>query len=131
MSTPLEPYVLKGVWERYDEPPYQRLKWTLENFSALLVVACLTSLIALAQSQCWSLQRYIIAQYKKSLRLPDDSKPDPLLELSQSQAIASVMPVLSGWASMLWDGIRRLCRAGSRHARDTQVLDHPVTSPYF
>lgn len=44
----LKPSVLKSVWERYDESPYQTLKWTLENFSALLVVACLTSLIALA-----------------------------------------------------------------------------------
>ena len=24
----LKPYVLKSVWERYDEPPYQSLKWT-------------------------------------------------------------------------------------------------------
>jgi hypothetical protein len=127
----LKPYVLKGVWERYDEPPYQSLKWTLENFSALLVVACLTSLIALAQSQCWSLLRYIIAQYTKSPRLPGDSRPDPLLELSQGQAITSAIPVLSGWASILCDRIRRFCQAKSRHARDTRVLDYPVTSPYF
>jgi hypothetical protein len=127
----LKPYVLKGVWERYDEPPYQSLKWTLENFSALLVVACLTSLIALAQSQCWPLLRYIIAQYTKSPRLPDDSRPDPLLELSQGQAITSVIPVLSGWTSMLFDRIRGLFRAESRHARDIRVLDHPVTSPCF
>ena len=35
--------------------------------------------------------------------LPDDTTPDPLFELSQGQAIVSVMPVLSGWASTLFD----------------------------
>ena len=35
----LKSYVLKGVWKRYDEQPYQSLKWTLGNFSALLIFA--------------------------------------------------------------------------------------------
>jgi hypothetical protein len=124
----LKPYVLKGVWERYDESAH---KWTLENFSALLVVACLTAFIAFAQSQCWSLLRYIIAQYAKSPRLPGDSRPDPLLELSQGQAIISVMPLLSRWTSKLVNKIRRPFRAESRHARDTRVPDEPLESPYF
>src|SRR5271170_7214070 len=104
----LKPYVLKGVWRRYDEQPYQSMKWTLSNFSALLVFACLTSLIALAQSQCWSLVRYIIAQYTKSPRLPGDPRPEPLLELSQSQAVASVIPLLSRWTRRLFDRTRGL-----------------------
>jgi len=32
---------------------------------------------------------------------------------------------------MLFNRIRGLFRAESRHARDTRVLDYPVTSPYF
>ena len=127
----LKPYVLKSVWKGYDKSPYQSLKWTLGNFSALLVIACVTSLIALAQSQCWCLLRYIIAQYTKSPRLPDDSRPDPLLGLSQGQAIISVMPVLSRWTSRLCDKIRKPFRAESRHTRDTRVLDYPMESPYF
>jgi len=126
-----KPYVLKGVWKRYDEPSYQSLKWTLGNFSALLVFACFTSLMTLAQSQCWSLLRYIIAQYTNSPRLQGDSTPDPLLELSQSQAIVSVMPVLSGWASTLFDKTRGLFRTESRHARDNRVIVDPVESPWF
>jgi hypothetical protein len=50
--TELESYVLKGVWKRYDEGQWSNLKWTLGNFSALLVIVGLTSLIALAQTQC-------------------------------------------------------------------------------
>jgi hypothetical protein len=127
----LKPSVLTGVWKRYDESPYQNLKWTLENFSAMFVVACLTSLIALAQAQCWCLLRYITAQYNKSPRLPDDSTPDSLLKLSQGQAIVSVMPARSGWTSRLFDKIRGPFRAESRHTTDTQVPDDPVESPYF
>lgn len=127
----VKPTVLKGVWKRYDESPHQSLKWTLENFSALIVVACLTSFIALAQTQCWCLLRYIIAQYTKSPRLPDDSTPDPLLKLSQGDAIASVMPILSRWTSRLYNKIRGTLQAESRHTRDTEVPDDPVESPYF
>jgi hypothetical protein len=127
----LKPSVLNSVWERYDELPYQNLKWTLANFTAMLVVACLTSLIALAQAQCWCLLRYIIAQCTKSPRLPNDSTPDPLLELSQGHAIVSFKPVLFGWTSRLFDKIRGPFRAESRHTRDTQGPDDPVESPYF
>ena len=129
----LKSYVLKGVWKRYDEQPYQSLKWTLNNFSALLIFACLTCLIALAQSQCWSLVRYIIAQYTKSPRLPGDSRPEPLLELSQSQAVASVIPLLSRWTLWLFDRTRGLFRIKSRrHARSPRTPDdEPVESPFF
>ncbi|KAE9374248.1 hypothetical protein N431DRAFT_455032 [Stipitochalara longipes BDJ] len=127
----LKPSILNSVWERYDKSPYQNLKWTLANFNSMLVVACLTSLIALAQAQCWCLLRYIIAQYTKSPRLPDDSKPDPLLELSQSHAIVSFKPVLFGWTSRLFEIIRGPFRAESRRTRDTQDPDDPVESPYF
>ncbi|KAN0121755.1 hypothetical protein V8E51_000081 [Hyaloscypha variabilis] len=127
----LKPSVLNSVWERYDESSYQSLKWTLANFTAMLVVACLTSLIALAQTQCWSLLRYIIAQYTKSPRLPDDSTPDPLLELSQGHTVLSLRPVLFGWTSRLFDKIRTPFRAESPHTRDTQDSDDPVESPYF
>jgi hypothetical protein len=120
----LKSYVLKGVWKRYDEQPYQSLKWTLGNFRALLVFACLAPLIALAQSQCWSLVRYIIAQYTKSPRLPGDPRPEPLLELSQSQAVASVIPALSRWTLWVLDRTRGLFRIKSRrHARSPRTPD--------
>ena len=87
----LKPYVLngllKGVWDAHYESTYQRLKWTLSNATALRTFACLSLLIALAQSQCWCLLRYTIARYTPSLRLPGDPSPDPLLKLSQSEAI--------------------------------------------
>jgi hypothetical protein len=126
-------YVLKGVWKRYDEQPYQSLKWTLDNVSALLVVACLASLIALAQSQCWSLVRFIIAQCTKSPRLPGDSRPEPLLRLSQSHALTTVIPVLSRWTLRLFDRTRVLFRIQShRQARSPRTPDdEPVESPFF
>jgi hypothetical protein len=120
--------VLKGVWKRYDEPQYSSLKWTLGNFSALLVIACLTCLGA---TQYWSLVRYIIAQYKKSPRLPGDSTPDPLLELSQGKAIAAVVPVLSEWLSQLSERIPPLFRSRSGDGRNLRSQDQPVESPLF
>ncbi|KIN07072.1 hypothetical protein OIDMADRAFT_139742 [Oidiodendron maius Zn] len=125
------PYIHKGVWERYDELSYRRLKWTLGNFSAIFVTACIAALIGLAQSQCWALIRYIIAQYTKSPRLPDDSTPDPLLELSQGKAIVSTMLVISRRISILFDKIYGLFRAEACHARDARALDDPVESPWF
>jgi hypothetical protein len=123
--TELESYVLKGVWKRYDEGQWSNLKWTLGNFSALIVMAGLMSLIALAQTQCWALVRYIIAQYKKSPRLADDPTPDPLLELSQSEAIKIVLSRLSEPLSRF---LARICR----RERSTHVVeDDPVESPLF
>jgi hypothetical protein len=129
----LKPYVFKGVWKRYDTLPYQSFRWTLSNFNALIVVAWLSCLIALAQSQCWSLVRYIIAQYTKPLRLPGDSTPDPLLELSQSQAVESVIPLLSGWTLRLFNITRGFFRIESRRqARSPRSPnDDPVESPFF
>lgn len=85
----------------------------------------------MTQSQCWSLVRYIIAQYKKSPRLPGDSTPDPLLELSQGKAIAAVVPVLSEWLSQLYERIPPLFRPRCRDGRNLRSQDQPVESPIF
>jgi hypothetical protein len=119
----LNSYVFRGVWKRYDEPHFSGLKWTLGNFSALLVMACVTALIAFAQAQCWSLVRYIITQYKKSTRL-EGSGPDPLLKLSQSEAIAAAMPTLARWLPR-----RRRVRLDSGSIAQSQ--EEPVESPMF
>jgi hypothetical protein len=120
----LESYVLKGVWKRYDEGQWSNLKLTLGNFSALIVMVGVTSLIALAQTQCWAIVRYIIAQYKKSVRMPDTRTPDPLLELSQSKAIEIFLSWLSEKTSRL---LARICRRESI----TDGQDEPVESPLF
>ncbi len=108
LSSPneLNSYVFKDVWKRYDKPYFSGLKWTLRNFSDLLVIACVTALIALAQAQCWSLIWYIIMQPKKSPRL-GGSGPDPLLKLSQSEAIATAMPTLARWLSNVSERLPR------------------------
>lgn len=121
----LESYVLKGVWKRYDEPQWSSLKWTLGNFSALFVIAALTSLIAWAQTQSWSLARYIIAQYKQpAARIPGDPTPDPLLELSQGKAIGIFLPVLSG-------SLSRIFYFRRRDGRNHEHRLEPVESPLF
>jgi hypothetical protein len=122
--TELESYVLKGVWKRYDEGQWSNLKWTLGSLSALLVMVGLTSLMALAQTQCWAMVRYIIAQYKKSPRLPGDPTPNPLLELSQGESIGIVLSRLSEPLSRI---IARICH----RERSTHPEDDPVESPLF
>jgi hypothetical protein len=120
----LESYVLKGVWKRYDHGQWSNSKWTLGNFSALIIMACVTALIALAQTQCWAIARYIIAQYKKSPRLPDDPTPNPLLKLSQSEAIEIVLSPLSESLSRI---LARICR----RERRTHPQDDPVEPRLF
>ena len=120
-------YVHKGVWERYDEPPYQRLKWTLDNFSALLVVACLTTLLAFTQSECWHLLRYVIAQFTPSVRLPGSKSPDRLLELSQGEAVGSILQLLSQWARQIYHRVWR-------RSLESMEANYPVEfveSPWF
>jgi hypothetical protein len=120
----LESYVLKGVWKRYDKGQLSNSKWTLGNFFALIIMACVTAGIALAQTQCWAMVRYIIAQYKKSPRLPDDPTPDPLLELSQSKAIEIVLSPLS-------ESLSRIIKRIFRRERSTRPQDDPVESRLF
>jgi hypothetical protein len=120
----LKGYVFTGVWKRCDEGPWSSSKWTLGNFFALLVMAGLTALIALAQPQCWAIVRYIIAQYKKSVRIPGDSTPDPLLKLSQGKAIQIVRSKLSEFLSRILSRVRR-------KERSTRPPDDHVESSFF
>ncbi|PMD32158.1 hypothetical protein L207DRAFT_610168 [Hyaloscypha variabilis F] len=126
----LNSYVFNGVWKRYDEPYFSSLKWTLGNFSALLVMACVTALIALAQAQCWSLVRYIITHHKKSTRL-ESSGPDPLLKLSQSEAIAAAMPTIARGLLNISERLPRRLRVRLCSGSNTQSQEEPVESPIF
>ncbi len=120
----LDAYVLRGVWKRYDEGQWKSSKLTLGNFATVIIIAGLTALIALAQTQSWAIARYIIAQYKKSPRLAGDPTPDPLLELSQWEAIEIVVSKLS-------ESFSRILARIWRREENIQPEDDPVESPLF
>src|SRR5437667_7829702 len=80
-------YVYEGVWEKYSEPVCKRRIWTLRDWKALLVLACLAMLVAFTQARAWVLIRYIIVLWKRPVRLHDEANPEPLQHLSQGRAI--------------------------------------------
>ena len=126
----LDSYVHQGVWERHDLPPYQRLKWTLSNLIALLVLGCLGALLSLAQSRCWHLLRYIIAQLTKPVQLAGSTTRDQNLELSQGEAVTYFARSLSKWTSQFHQFVKSLLRARPPTVnRDTEY--DPVESPWF
>jgi hypothetical protein len=122
------PNVFHGVWERFDEPSFRRLKWTLTNTEAVIMMALLTSLIALAQSQSWEFIRYVIAHYNKSPRLPGDPTPDPLLDTSQGEAISDAVYYTF---PKLWKRIRRAVSKGPTPPRLAEDEERSLKSPLF
>jgi hypothetical protein len=127
--------VFHGIWERFDEPSFRRLKWTLTNTEALIVMALLTSLNALAQSESWEIIRCVIAHHKKSIRFPD-SKPDPLFQISQGEAISDAMSLMSKGSRKLWKRIRRAIYKESTPPNpaedaDAEEAESPLISPLF
>lgn len=88
----IQEYVYEGVWKNYRDPAFRRWTWTLSDSKALLSLACLSILVAFAQTRMWVIARYIIYQRSKSPRLPDSEGVDPRLTLSQGAAIAETLP---------------------------------------
>ena len=127
----LSGYVYEGVWQRFDKPYFAQFTWTLPNLRALVVMGCLTTLVTIAQTQSWSLERYVIAQFHKSVRMPDPVNPEPLLELSQGEAIMSLFEELPSKIKRLFDSAR--CVIDPRHVRTTEdpSSDNTHLSPWF
>src|SRR5947207_4764332 len=84
-------YVYEGVWGKYSEPAFQKWKWTVKDWKALLILACVAMLIAFTQTKAWVLIRYIIILRKYPVRLPQPPKPESFEHLSQGRAIAKAI----------------------------------------
>jgi hypothetical protein len=119
----IQDFVYEGLWENYSEHPLKRWTWTLSDSNALLCLACLTALIAFAQTRAWVIIRYFIYKRTKSPTLPGDHNADPRQNLSQGMAIAEALPSIKTSAKKLRDKLRR--------TPIQQVYDCPIVSPWF
>jgi len=127
-------YVFEGVWQKYNVPISQKWIWTLRSSNAIIVLGFFALLLTLSQSRMWALLRYFIYLRHKAVRL-DDERPDPLKHLSQTQAIAEILPSIVYYASKLRLVARSSFRRGADpHAAELDKLarpESPVISPWF
>jgi hypothetical protein len=92
------------------------------------MMALLTSLVALAQSQSWALIRHVIADYTKSPRLEGDPTPDPRFDTSQGEAISDAV---YDTFPRLWKRIRRAIHKGSTPPNLAEDAERSLKSPLF
>lgn len=120
-------YVYEGVWKNHHDPAYRSWTWTLSDSKALLSLACLSILVAFAQTRMWVIARYVVYQRSKSPRLPDSQHVDPRLTLSQGEAIVESLPA---FITIIRKAIHR-CRhvsPGHRERRDVSSIELGVSS---
>lgn len=123
--------VYEGLWEKYNQPIFQRWKWTLGNLNGFLVLGCLGILITFTQSRAWVVLRYLVLLRKKSIRLDGDSHSDPLEHLSQTHAIKDIVPFIRHLATWLQHLSRRLFRPTLKGRGIQLHFDSSIISPLF
>jgi hypothetical protein len=127
----IQSLVYEGVWKNHSEQPFKRWIWTLKDSKALICLACLSILIAFAQTRAWVIVRYVIYQRTKSVRLPGDNKPDDRQTLSQGEAMAEALPSIRIWAKILWCNLQQF-RSTPQSRRDSvPASGSPLISPWF
>lgn len=85
-------YVYEGLWTNHNASPFWRWTWTLSDSKALFGLACVTILVAFAQTRAWVLLCFAVYQRTKSPQLPDPKNADYRQHISQGVAIAEFLP---------------------------------------
>ena len=127
-------YVHEGLWQDYSRPAFKSWVWTLRDSHALIVLALFTLLMTLAQRQSWSIIRQVIAGWKGSIRLRDETCSDPLQHLSQLKAMKDLLSLAPHIKRLVCERLSNLFRKSARGASSNQsrhVSEFIVMSPYF
>jgi hypothetical protein len=77
-------YIYQGVWSKWDGHPWTTI-WTVTNFSAIIIMGVITTLLAATQSRIWVIIRHLYLRFARPNRLPDD-----LDALSQLKALKMI-----------------------------------------
>ncbi|CZR55567.1 uncharacterized protein PAC_05455 [Phialocephala subalpina] len=80
-----------GIWKYYNEPSSYHLIWTLSAAPALAVLAFFSALLAYTQTRWWILSRYLLIRSLHRFHLDDPEDSFSLWNLSQLQAIQSLI----------------------------------------
>lgn len=115
----------------HDAPALQKWKWTVTPLGAVLVLGVFGFLLAFSQTRAWIIIRHFVYLRKKTVRLDNDSRPNPLEELSQAKAVADILPsIVQQFAR--WPDLGRFASQSQRRSPDTvEDSDSPVISPWF
>lgn len=133
----LHEHVFEGIWEKYDESAYSRRIWTLQSYKVFFIMAALVILVEFVGSRSWVISRYVVLHMTgKPMRFPDQAHSEPLLHLSQGQAIRSSLPPIGKAFVQSWTRLRRIFRPSTtgqsfRAPHDQQTQDEPTQSVWF